>query len=104
MRTARHFDPGSVAVIAITFALFGVALWAKGFTHDLLLEAGVLLVSIKLIILGYKNSVSTESLERQLGEIRALLQGRAESRAPSSPSALPGEAGTRPDAVQPLAR
>jgi len=38
-----------------------VALFTKGFTHDILLEAGVLLVSVKLIIMAYKNSVYIES-------------------------------------------
>lgn len=83
MRTPRHFDPGSVAVIVITFALFVIALAVKGFTHDILLEAGVFLVSVKLIILGYKNSVATASIERQLAEMRELLQGRTESEVPS---------------------
>lgn len=83
MRTHRHFDPGSVAVIVITFALFAVALVVKGFTHDMLLEAGVFLVSVKLIIMGYKNSVATASVERQLAGIRELLQARTESEVPS---------------------
>ena len=42
-------DVLSLVVIAITFALFSLALFSKGFTHDLLLEAGVLLVSVKSI-------------------------------------------------------
>jgi len=47
----RHFDPGSIAIIAITLALSIVALVTKGLTHDLLLGAGVFLVSAKLIII-----------------------------------------------------
>ena len=47
----KHFDVGSVFVIIITFVLFALALFTKGFTHDLLLEAGVFLVSVKLIIM-----------------------------------------------------
>ena len=42
----QHFDLGSLIVIIITFVLFALALFTKGFTHDLLLEAGVFLVSI----------------------------------------------------------
>ena len=37
----KHFDIGSIIVIAITFVLFVMALISTGFTHDLLLEAGV---------------------------------------------------------------
>ncbi len=40
-RMKEHFDLGSIAVILITLILFIVALFTKGFTHDLLLEAGV---------------------------------------------------------------
>ncbi len=37
----EHFDIGSLLIIIITFILFVIALFVKGFTHDLLLEAGV---------------------------------------------------------------
>lgn len=40
----------NVCVILLTFSLFATALFFKGFTHDFLLEAGVFLVSVKLII------------------------------------------------------
>jgi hypothetical protein len=66
-------DPGSILVILITLILFIAAVFAKGLTHDLLLEAGVFLVSVKLIIMAYKNKVSFESVQQQLDEIKALL-------------------------------
>lgn len=69
-----YFDVGSLIVIVVTFVLFIVALFAKGFTHDLLLEAGVLLVSVKLIIMAYKNSVYIESLANELKAIKGLLE------------------------------
>jgi len=69
----KHFDVWSIIVIFVTFILFVLALFAKGFKHDLLLEAGVFLVSVKLIILAYKNSVSNRVLERQLEEIKKML-------------------------------
>jgi len=47
----EHFDKGSLIVIVITFVLFTLALFTKGFTHDLLLEAGVFLVPVKLLII-----------------------------------------------------
>ncbi|MEJ2543107.1 MAG: hypothetical protein P8Y99_03485 [Calditrichaceae bacterium] len=69
----KHFDIGSLLVIIITFILFTVALFTKGFTHDLLLEAGVLLVSIKLIIMAYKNSKTSEDISVELHEIKEML-------------------------------
>src|SRR5438045_2524576 len=48
---------GPIVVIALTLILFIVALFIQGLTHELLLEAGVFLVSVKLILMSYKNSV-----------------------------------------------
>lgn len=70
----KHFDTGSIFVILLTFVLFVLALFTTGFTHDLLLEAGVFLVSVKLIIMAYKNSVHTAELDKQLKEIKKLLE------------------------------
>ena len=72
----EHFDSGTLVIIIITFTLFVVALFTKGFTHALLLEAGVLLVSIKLIMMAYKNSVHVDLIERELSEIKELLRGK----------------------------
>ena len=74
----RHFDIGSIVVIAITFVLFAMALFFTGFTHDLLLEAGVFLVSVKLIIMAYKSSVTSEDIHRELKEIKNLLKNNKE--------------------------
>ena len=70
----EHFDIGSLLVIAITFVLFAIAPFTKGFTHDLLLEAGVFLVSVKLIMMAHKISVSSKAIEEELAEIKALFQ------------------------------
>jgi uncharacterized BrkB/YihY/UPF0761 family membrane protein len=75
----KHFDPASLIVIIITFVLFAAALFTKGFTHDLLLEAGVLLVSIKIIMLAYKNSTNVEAFHRRLNEIYEVVK-RLDSR------------------------
>jgi hypothetical protein len=72
----EHFDIGSSVVIAITFVLFVWALFIKGFTHDLLLEAGVFLVSLKLILMAYKNSVTTGTLLNELQDIKHTLEKR----------------------------
>lgn len=75
MVNIRHyFDAGSLLVIVITFALFLAALYSTGFTHDLLLEAGVFLVSVKLILMSYKNAVASDKLHNELAEIRSLIQ------------------------------
>jgi len=65
----KHFDLGSLIIIGVTFILFVLALFTKGFTHDILLEAAVFLVSIKLIIMAYKNIDATDSLHQKLDEI-----------------------------------
>ena len=72
----KHFDTGSMIVIIITFVLFTVALFTKGFTHDLLLETGVFLVSVKLIMMSYQNSVYTRSIQNELKDIKGLLKKR----------------------------
>ncbi len=61
-----HFDTASLIVIAITFVLFVTALFTKGFTHKLLLEAGVFLVSVKLILMVYQNREDIDSLHGKL--------------------------------------
>ena len=72
----KHFDTGSMFVIIITFVLFMLALFTKGFTQDLLLEAGIFLVSVKLIMMAYLNSVYIKSIENELKEIKVLLNRR----------------------------
>ena len=76
----KHFDMGSIIVIAITFVLFVMALFFTGFTHDLLLEAGVFLVSVKLIMMAYKASVSSKNIHHELGKIKDLLEKIVENK------------------------
>ncbi len=75
----KHFGVGSIIVIVITFILFTMALFTTGFTHDLLLEAGVFLVSVKLIMMAYKASVSSKDTHRELEEIKKLLKSIKEN-------------------------
>ena len=75
----KYFDPGTIIVIVITILLFTVALFVKGFTNALLLEAGVLLVSIKLIIMAYRNSINYSDLKKELSEIRRLLEEKSQN-------------------------
>jgi len=70
----KYFDGWTVMIIIITIFLFIVALFAKGFTNQLLLEAGVLLVSIKIIMMSYKNIQNFNELKKDLHEIKKLLK------------------------------
>jgi hypothetical protein len=62
----KYLGPGTTVVILTTLGLFIVALFVKGFTRDLLLEAAVFLVSVKLIILSYRNSKGVEAIQDKL--------------------------------------
>ena len=74
MPKKQILDAGSQLTIGITLVLFVVALFAKGLTHDLLLEAGVFLVSAKLVILGYKNGIAADEIRSELRQIREVLE------------------------------
>ena len=57
---SNYLDPMSLLVIILTLVLFVIALFVKGFSHELLQECGVFLVSVKLIMMSHKNGVSTQ--------------------------------------------
>jgi hypothetical protein len=69
----RILDLGTIAIISVTFLLFVLALFEKGFTHDLLLEAGVFFVSVKLIVMSYKNSLDARDMRIQLDAIQQAI-------------------------------
>jgi hypothetical protein len=73
MRILKSSDPWAVIVIILTVGLFVLALLIKGFTHDILLEAAVFLVSVKLILMAKKNCETEKRLEEQLMQIKELL-------------------------------
>ena len=52
------FNPVTKGVIFVTIFLFGVVIFVQGLTHELLLEAGVILVSVKLIMSSYRNRLN----------------------------------------------
>ena len=56
--------------MVITVVLFVAAIFEKGFTHDLLLEAGVFLVSAKLMVMSYKNGIVSKHISAQLNDIQ----------------------------------
>lgn len=73
MHRYKVLDSGTLTVIIVTFVLFALSLFTKGLTHDLLLEAGIFLVSVKLIMLAYKSNVMKESIENKLDVIHAAI-------------------------------
>lgn len=74
MNTHPLVDIGTFATIALTLLLFIAALFVKGFTHDLLLETGVFLVSVKLVLMSYKSGVATDAIRAELAAIRGIVQ------------------------------
>ena len=69
----KYFDTGTIIVILVTVLLFVLAIFVKGLTHDLLLEAGVLLVSTKLILMAYRNSLNYNDIKKDLDYIKTML-------------------------------
>ena len=74
-------DRGSMIVASITLLLFLAALFTKGFTHDLFLEAGIFLVSVKIILMAYRNSVSVKEMKEKLDTILVAVK-RDDSKTP----------------------
>ena len=60
-------------VIFLTLILFVLALFTKGLTHDLLLEAAVFLVSAKIILATLKIEHANADLKKQIEEIDRKL-------------------------------
>jgi len=79
MPRRKLLDIGSWVTIAVTLVLFAVALAMKGLTHDLLLEAGVFLVSVKLVIMSYKNAMVSDDLRAEVRRLRETLESRKTS-------------------------
>ena len=75
MKLFKSSDPWASVVILLTVALFSCSLAVKGITHELFLEAGVFLVSVKLILMAGKNAATEKRLELHLRQIKELLAG-----------------------------
>jgi hypothetical protein len=76
MKSSKSWDPWTVITIALSVGLFVVALFIKGFTHELLLEAGIFLVSVKLILMAQKNTETEYRLEQRLANIQEMLAAK----------------------------
>ena len=70
----KNLDLASTLTLIITVILFVVALFEKGFTHDMLLEAGVFLVSMKLVIGAQKSAMAQKSIEEKLDQLLVKLR------------------------------
>jgi transcriptional regulator NrdR family protein len=77
MKLFKSSDPWTSVVILLTVGLFSLSLVVKGITHELFLEAGVFLVSVKLILMAGKNAASEERIERHMNQIEELLKANA---------------------------
>jgi hypothetical protein len=86
MHPVKKIDRGSLVVMVVTFFLFVGAVFSKGLTHDLLLEAGIFLVSAKLIIMAYHNRVRSDMIIARLEEIKALEVARCTDTPPERPA------------------
>ena len=70
----KHIGAASLLIIVITFVLFALALVTVGFTHDLLLEAGVFLISVKLILGSYRDSVLAGEIKTKLEALDSAVK------------------------------
>ena len=69
----KYMDRGSFVVAVITLVLFIAALFAQGISHDIFLETGVFLVSVKIIIMAYRNGVDVDQLDKKIDAVLAIL-------------------------------
>ncbi|NNC95421.1 MAG: hypothetical protein HKN92_07650 [Chitinophagales bacterium] len=69
----KYLSTTDITVILITAILFIVALFVKGLTKEILLEAGVLLVSVKLILMHHKVASTSDKILKQLDQINSKL-------------------------------
>jgi hypothetical protein len=77
-----HLNISSIVTLIITVSLFVIALFEKGLTHDILLEAGVFLVSVKVVIGTHKLSNETQEIDEKLDQILSYLGGKETTSKP----------------------
>ena len=69
----KYLSITDMIVIIVTALLFVIALFMKGFSKELLLEVGILLVSIKLILMNHKSASANEKIFEELNQIKKRL-------------------------------
>jgi len=65
----KTIDRASLATLIITLFLFSISLAEKGLTQEILLEAGVFLVSIKLVLATHKIDLRIKSVDDKLSRL-----------------------------------
>jgi hypothetical protein len=74
-RKPHLLDIGSTITVGLTFLLFAVSVMKKGLTHELLQEAAVFLVSVKLIIGTAHARLTQKEMNRKLSLIEDAVRG-----------------------------
>lgn len=69
IKLKKHLSRGSLIIISLTLVLFMIAPFLEGKAHDIMLELGIFLISVKLILMTYKNSVSEKKILEKLDMI-----------------------------------
>ena len=69
----RLLQLASTLTLALTLVLFAAAAWLHGLTGELLLEAGVFLVSVKLVLSTQKSEIVVSELKEKLDSLEAKL-------------------------------
>lgn len=70
MNTQKVLSLGNWSVLGVTFVLFVMAVFTQGMTHDILLETGVFLISVKLIL-------STHQILMKLDIVLSILNKKS---------------------------
>ena len=85
----KPLDAPLILVATATAALFAAALFVKGITHDLFLEAGILLLSIKVLMMMRKTHQDAEHLDHKLDSILDRLDRLSAPKPPSKDKTPP---------------
>ncbi len=72
-RKKKYLDIASTLTLMVTVILFMIAAFETGLTHDLLLEAGVFLVSAKLVIASYQQKITADAMSVKLDRLAEKL-------------------------------
>jgi hypothetical protein len=66
-------DKVSLMVMGITLFLFSGSVVTKGLTHNIMLESGVFLISVKLILMAFRNREISNAILKELAELKKLV-------------------------------
>jgi hypothetical protein len=75
----------TIAIILITLSLFIAAVFTTGITHDILLEAAVFLIFVKVIFSVIRTNTITNNNLKQLEGIKFLLLNKKNRKLPEAP-------------------